>query len=390
MLKVIDITELQPGMFVTQVTKQAGVYRVTSGGIIQSDQEIAKLVDKGILQIEIDLNRSLQNQLSDSALPLDQVNEQGLNYQQQLDHALKVYEQIKTVHSQLMTRIRTAKVADIASVNAVSQQLMDKVFECDDAINIVTLISENDQYFLEHSLNCAILIIVFARHMGFDETLMRQLGAGALLMDIGMIKLPLLLTEKPECFNKAETKKVQNHVNIALKMISSIDTISEVSREVVRLHHERLDGSGYPQGLMAEDISIYGRMAAIVDVYDSLTSVRPYRSAYKPAEALHYMSEQLQGFDNELIEQFILCIGAFPIGSLVKLASNKLAIVMRLNKKRPLQPVVMAFYDLDSRQHDTVTQLDLAVVDDVIVGSVDPADFELNLKQFLHQTLLAH
>ncbi|WP_340681085.1 HD domain-containing phosphohydrolase [Paraglaciecola sp.] len=390
MLKVIDIAELQPGMFVTQVTKQEGVYRVTSAGRIKNSGEISNLIDKGILQIEIDLNKSLHGDSQNNELPLDQVNHHSLNYSQQLEHALKLYEQVKTVHSKLMNRISKGKPADLEAVNAVSQQLMEKVFECDDAINLVTMLSENDQYFIEHSLNCAILIIVFARHLGFDETLMRQLGAGALLMDIGMVKLPLLLTEKLEDFDQAETKKIQKHVRMALKLVSNIDVISDISREVIELHHERLDGSGYPQALMADDIPIYGRIAAIVDVYDALTSSRPYRVAYKPSEALRIMSEELHGLDQELMSQFITCIGAHPIGSLVKLASNKLAIVMRLNKLSPLKPVVMAFYDLDSKQHDTVTQIDLSNVDDAIVGSVDPADPAVNLNQFLHQTLLAH
>lgn len=390
MLKVIDITELQPGMYVTQVTKQAGVYRVTSGGRIKDENEINTLIDKGILQLEIDLNRSLTNNSQSMELPLNQVNHLGLNYTQQLEHALKLYEQVKMVHSKFMHRISQGKKADLEAVNAISQELMDKVFECEDAINIVTLISENDHYFIEHSINCAIIIIVFARHLGFDETLMRQLGAGALLMDIGMVKLPLLLTAKPESFNQAESKKVQKHVTMALKMVSEIDAISEVSKEVIELHHERLDGSGYPQGLQAKDISIYGRMAAIVDVYDSLTSCRPYRDAYRPADALRFMHEELQGFDQELINQFITCIGAHPIGSLVKLASKQLAVVMRINKLSPLKPVVMVFYDLDSRQYDVVKQVDLSCVDDTIVGSVDPADFAVNLNQFLQQTLLTH
>ena len=390
MLKVINIAELQPGMFVTQVTKQDGEFRVTSAGKIKDRDEINDLVDKGILELEIDLSRSSQNQSQAAVLPLDKVNHLGLTYTQQLEHSVKLYEQVKLAHSTLMNRISKGKIADIDVVNTVSQQLMDKVFECEDTINIVTLISESDHYFIEHSINCAIIIIVFARYMGFDETLMRQLGAGALLMDIGMVKLPLLLTEKPESFNEAETQKVQEHVNMALDIVRDIELISDISREVIALHHERLDGSGYPNALQEKEISVYGRMAAIVDVYDSLTSNRPYREAYKPADALRFMSEELTGFDRQLLSQFINCIGPHPIGSLVKLASNKLAIVMRLNKLSPLQPVVMAFYDVDTRDYHSVIQLDLSTADDSIVGSVDPTEFALNLNRFLHQTLLAH
>ena len=389
MLKVIDIAELQPGMFVTQVIKQQGTYRVTSGGIIKDADEINNLIEKGILQLEIDLNHSELHAQPDNALPLDKVNQQSLSYTQQFEQALELYSQVKTVHEKLIRQISSGRVANLDAVNEVSQQLVDKVFESEDAIGVVTLFNQKDQYFLEHSVNCAILMIVFARHLGFDETLMQQLGAGALLMDVGMAKLPLLLTEKPEGFNQAESEKMRSHVDIALAMINNIELIAEPSREVVALHHERLDGSGYPQGLQGDDISVYGRMAAIVDVYDALTSPRPYRDAYSPGAALRFMSDELQGFDQELLAQFILCIGAYPIGSLVKLASNQLAIVMRLNKQTPLKPVVMAFYNLATREYSNVSQIDLCHADDAIVGSVDPADFALNLNQFLRQTLLA-
>ena len=389
MLKVINIEELQPGMFVTQVTKQQGVYRVTSGGIIKDEAAINNLIQKGISQLEIDLDRSVLDKTADTAQPLDKTNEQGLTYAQQLEQALEVYSQVKTLHDKLIRQISSGRVANFDTVNQVSQQLVEKVFESEDAIGVVTLFNQKDLYFLEHSVNCAILMIVFARHLGFDEKLMQQLGAGALLMDVGMAKLPLLLTEKPEGFNQADSEKMRSHVDMALDMIKNVEIIADTSRDVIAMHHERLDGSGYPRGLQGDDISVYGRMAAIVDVYDALTSSRPYREAYSPAAALRFMSEELKGFDQDLLAQFISCIGDYPIGSLVKLASNQLAIVMRLNKQTPLKPLVIAFYNLVTREYGNVSQIDLSQVQDDIVGSVDPADFALNLNQFLRQNLLA-
>jgi HD-GYP domain-containing protein (c-di-GMP phosphodiesterase class II) len=389
MLKTIHISELQIGMYVTQVVKQEGTFRVKSSGRILNPEAIQKLHDKGIIELEIDLAKSRLEAAEDDDVPLDEVNAAGLTYSEQLAHALKVYDHAKIIHGRLMLRISKGKHANIEDVQQISKELVAKVFECDEAISILTLLSENDSYFLEHSINCAILIILFGRFLGYDEALLENLGAGALLMDIGMMKLPLLLTSKLDTFNEKDTKSMRKHIDHALSLISKVESISQVSIDVIEQHHERLDGSGYPEGLQGHEINVYGRMAAIVDIYDSLTSQRPYRDAMKPNEALRYMAEDISGLDSDLINQFILCVGAHPVGSLVKLASDKLAVVMRLNRHQPLKPVVMVFYDLIERQ-DMVKQLDLAINDDAIVGSVDPADFNLGLSQFLQQTLLAH
>ncbi|MEP7704176.1 HD domain-containing phosphohydrolase [Paraglaciecola sp. 25GB23A] len=385
MLKVIEISELKSGMFVTRVVKQEGKFYVTSGGRIKKQDDINKLVAKGIIQVEIDLKKSMFDKNKNLSLGSDESNQ---DYGKQLEHSLKIYEQAKDIHSRLMTRVAMGKVADLQSVNEVSQHLLERVFEHEDAISIVTLLSENDQYFIEHSVNCAILIILFARHLGFEPELMRQLGAGAMLMDIGMMKLPLLLTEKPEHFSQTDTQKMQKHVKIALDLVDKIDAISEVSKEVIELHHERLDGSGYPAKLTEQHISVYGRMAAIVDVYDSLTTKRPHRSAHKPADALRLMAEEIPGLDQQLFKEFVLCIGANPVGSLVKLDSEKLAMVLRRNKRDPLNPVVMVFYDLQTKISAEPYPLDLAKSDDVIAASINPDDFGMNLQQFLLKTFI--
>jgi HD-GYP domain-containing protein (c-di-GMP phosphodiesterase class II) len=389
MLKTIHISELQIGMYVTQVVKQEGTFRVKSSGRILNPEAIQKLHDKGIIELEIDLAKSRLAETEEQTSPLDEVNAAGLTYSEQLAHALKVYDHAKTIHGQLMLRISKGKHANVEDVQQISKELVAKVFECDEAISILTLLSENDSYFLEHSINCAILIILFGRFLGYDEDLLEKLGAGALLMDIGMMKLPLLLTSKLDTFNETETKSMRKHIAHALSLISKVDSISQVSIDVIEQHHERLDGSGYPEGLQGHEINVYGRMAAIVDIYDSLTSQRPHRQAMKPSEALSYMAEHISGLDSDLVNQFILCVGANPVGSLVKLASDQLAVVMRLNRHQPLKPVVMIFYDLTTRQ-DIVKQFDLANSEDAIVSSVDPADFNLGLSQFLKQTLLAH
>jgi HD-GYP domain-containing protein (c-di-GMP phosphodiesterase class II) len=207
-------------------------------------------------------------------------------------------------------------------------------------------------------------------------------------MDIGMLKLPLLLVNKTSSLSDKETQRMQCHVDIALTLLKPIEGIDEVSLTVIKQHHERLDGTGYLDGLHGEQISQYGRMAAIVDTYDSLITTKPYRDALRPGDALKKMQDEDWGLDKDLVAKFITCIGVNPIGSLVKLASGKLAMVMRLNRIQPLSPVVMVFYNLTTKL-DEVAQLDLSKVEDEIIGSISPDDFGLSLSGFLRKSFFS-
>ncbi|WP_339722856.1 HD domain-containing phosphohydrolase [uncultured Paraglaciecola sp.] len=384
MLQLINIDALLPGMFIIRVTKQVGKIKVASAGKVNDEQDITELAEKGILQVQIDISKSTHltsHQDNDDTY----VNASGLSYNQQLAHSLALHDQAKLIQGRLIKRVAKGKIADLEEIDNITQQIVNKAFECDDALAITTLLKQNDEYFLEHSINCAILMVMFGRALKIENTTLQHLGAGALLMDIGMVKLPLLLTQKAGSLSPQDTLRMQRHVDIALQLLEPIEDVDEVSLVVIKQHQERLDGTGYPDGLRGEKISQYGRMAAIVDTYDSLITTRPYREASRPADALIKMQNENLGLDKELLSQFIGCIGANPIGSLVKLASSKLAMVIRLNPLSPLSPVVMVFYNLTT-QLDEVVQIDLTKVDDEIVASVSPDDFGIRLSEFLHHS----
>jgi HD-GYP domain-containing protein (c-di-GMP phosphodiesterase class II) len=387
MLELVNVDGLLPGMFIVKVTKQAGRIIVASAGKVSGQQDIVGLVDKGILQVQIDLTKSTHLNTDDKLDNLDDsyTNASSLSYNQQLEHSLTLHDQAKKIHGRLIKRVAKGKIAGIEEVNTITQQIVRHAFDCDDALGITTMLKEDDEYFLEHSINCAILMVMFGRSLEIEKSTLQYLGVGALLMDIGMVKLPLLITQKADSLSVQETQKIQRHVDIALKLLEPIEGINEVSLTVIKQHHERLYGTGYPDGLRGQEISQYGRMAAIVDTYDSLTTSRPYRDTFKPADALKKMQDENLGLDKALLAKFILCIGANPIGSLVKLASGKLAMVMRLNRLQPLSPVVMVFYNLTTKL-DEVAQLNLSKVEDEIVGSVSPDDFGIRLSSFMRQS----
>lgn len=393
MLELVNIDALLPGMFIIRVTKQAGKISVTSAGKVNDQQDIAVLCDKGILQVQIDLTKSSHLYTVDGLDELDNledsngiyVNTAGLTYNQQLEQSLILHDQAKSIQSRLIKHVAKGKIVGLEEVDSITQQIVRNAFDCDDALGIATMLKDNDEYFLEHSINCAILMVMFGRSLDIEKSTLQHLGAGALLMDIGMSKLPLLLTQKADSLSEQETQRMQRHVDIALDLLEPIEGVDDVSLSVVKQHHERLDGSGYPDGLRGDQISQYGRMAAIVDTYDSLTTSRSYRDTFKPADALKKMQDEVSGLDKDLLAKFIGCIGTNPIGSLVILASDKLAMVMRINRLYPLSPTVMVFYNLNTKL-DEVAQLDLSKVEDEIVGSVSADNSGINLSEFLRRS----
>lgn len=382
MLQTINTESLQPGMYVVRIIKQTGNLEITVGGRIKSADTIDNIKHKGVLEVEIDLEKSTHLETLPEFFEDDYLSATGLTYNQQLESTLELHEQAKSIHRRLLKRVAKGKIADIDEVNTITEKLINTAFECDHALHLVTLLNENDDYFLEHGINCALLIVIFGHALGLDKSTLHHLGVGAMLMDIGMVKLPLLLTQKPANLSPDETTKMQRHVDISLKLIEDINGIDAVSLEVVKQHHERIDGSGYPDGLRDNQISVHGKMAAIVDIYDSLNTHRPYREGLKPAVALAELQKAEFGLDQSLVSQFIACMGAHPVGSIVQLTSGKIGMVTRLNKHQILAPVIMVFYDLLSKQ-EQASRLDLSQSEEEIMTSVCLEDFKIGMPKLL-------
>ncbi|PKG98843.1 DUF3391 domain-containing protein [Paraglaciecola sp. MB-3u-78] len=189
MLERVNVDTLLPGMFIVKVTKQRGNIAVASAGKISSEQDIVGLVAKGILQVQIDLTKSTHLDTDDELSDFDDlddtyINASGLSYSQQLKHSLNLHDQAKTIHGRLIKRVAKSKIADLEDVNTITQQIVRNAFDCDDALGIVTMLKKDDEYFLEHSINCAILMVIFGRSLEIEKSTLRHLGAGALLMDI--------------------------------------------------------------------------------------------------------------------------------------------------------------------------------------------------------------
>ncbi len=251
-------------------------------------------------------------------------------------------------------------------------------------------IREKDEYLLEHSVAVSVYITLFSRYLGLERPIIEQLSIGAFLHDIGKIKIPDKILNKPGKLTDDEFTIMKTHANHSINIIKETSAISVLSLEVAALHHEKLNGSGYPFQVKGEDISTYGRMITICDIFDALTTTRVYKEGFAHGKAFAILRELAkQGqLDSRLVDQFIKCMGVFPVGSLVQLKSNKLALVQVRNDKDPINPQVHCFYSVELHQFLNKQEIDLSGSEDSIVKGVRAEEFDLDMKKIVEMLLM--
>ena len=212
---------------------------------------------------------------------------------------------------------------------------------------------------------------------------------GALMHDIGQAKMPQGVLSKPSALNDNEMQVVKKHVAQSLGLVKGEKGITPLMLDMIVNHHERLDGTGYPRGIAAEKLSRAARMMAIVDVYDAMTADRPHQMGEEPISALRYLLANKQLFDSELVQRFIKCLGVHPVGTIVKLNNERLALVMEGNHENPIKPKIKIFYNAKHKHHITAKDVDLSVEKELkIIASIKPLDYQLNLARLLKEHLL--
>lgn len=388
-LKKVTIDELVPGNFVADVVQQSGDMRVKKGGWVRTPAMIQALRAKGITEVLIDPDRQMPVQSSSNAASID-IDEDIDVYKsepllQELPRAQKLYEEAKQHQRKVLNDIQADKPLDIAPAQNLCEQFLDSIVRNHDALTWMGHIKNKDDYLLEHSINVAVLMALFSRHLGFDKELTTQLALGALLHDVGKIKIPDKVLNKPGKLNEDEYELVKRHVEFSRDILKATPGVPALSLSVAEYHHERLDGNGYPYGIAGDNITIYQRMISICDVYDAITADRVYSNGRTPVTAFRILMDNAPShFDPELVQQFIKCIGVHPVGTLVRLHSGRLGIVTESNEKNPLQPIVKVFYNTKYNRHIDIKYLDLGhpAEKDGIDSSVKADQFDLNINNY--------
>lgn len=255
--------------------------------------------------------------------------------------------------------LRTGQL-DIVNVKAAVSPILDSMIRNSDAFMWLSKMRHHDAGSYEHSVQNCALGIAYGRHIGLNRTALKTLATGLLLMDIGKIQLPKEILTKNEPHTPEETEIMRKHVAYTVELLRKTKGISDHVINIALTHHERYDGSGYPNGLVGIQTPAYGRMAAIIDYYDTMITNTPYSEAISEHKALQNIYNlRNKSFQKELVEQFMQCMGVYPTGSLVELSSGEVGAILAQNTQQKLNPKVVLLLDINKQPYKKRKILDL-------------------------------
>ena len=284
-----------------------------------------------------------------------------------------------------MQDARFGQQIESSAVDEVVTNITASVLRNKDALLTLLRIKTVDQYTFMHSISVCVLMTTFARAMDYDADTARQISTGALLHDLGKMRVPAEFLNKPGPLTSTEFAEMKRHVEYGAEQLAGFDWFSDVSMAVLMQHHERIDGSGYPFGLQGHALGEVGRMAAIVDVYDALTSNRCYKQAWEPTHTLGKLLEWSKDhFGEEVAHQFVRCVGIYPVGTLVRLSSGMIAVVVEQDEAHLLRPRVRIVFNANSGRNTVLEDIDLAEANSIaIVESVSPQKMGIDPLTFI-------
>jgi putative nucleotidyltransferase with HDIG domain len=371
----IKASQLRPGMY---LTKLGGSWIkhpfLRSAFVIKSAEDIAKIHKSGITEVWIDPDKGLGLE-PETEPPLDPQPEPQatatprkvktptqapVSVKAELNRARKICLDSKEAVSSMFAEARMGNAVSAEQAEPLVQEIAESVTRNPGALINVARLKTVDDYTYMHSVAVCALMTNLGRQLGLEESLLRAAGIGGLLHDLGKALMPLEVLNKPGKLTDAEFAIMKTHPTRGFEMLKEGGTSIEPVLDIALHHHEKVDGSGYPDGLSGDDITLLAKMGAICDVYDAITSTRPYKSGWDPAVSLQRMASWQGHFDNDIFKAFVKSVGIYPLGSLVRLESGRLGIVMESNPEAILTPQVKVFYSVKLRQMIPPKLLDLA------------------------------
>lgn len=402
MIKHIPTRELKPGMFIHDLNCGWMEHPFLRKQFkLGSDEDITTIVAAGIQDVYIDTERGLDVPSAPTAAEMQQVGQRELlaiaqarpgerrvSHEEELARARHVRNQAHQAVSQVMQDARLGRAVNIERIEPVVESITASILRNNGALLGLMHIKSKDDYTFLHSVAVCALMVAFSRHLGMDAELTRQAGIGGLLHDVGKMGVPDGILNKPGRLTEAEFDIMKRHPEKGFAILQATPDIGELPLAITLQHHERYDGSGYPYKLSGDQIHRLAQMAAIVDVYDAITSRRCYHQAIQPTDALSKMLQwSKHHFNPELMQMFVRCIGIYPVGTLVRLESERLAIVTDQNPDDLLRPSVKVIYDAAKRAYLAPETVDLARAmgaggADAIAGHEAPEAWGIDMLRF--------
>lgn len=379
MIKKIPAKLLEPGMYVSDFN--AGWLNhpfAFNSLLISSEAEVAKVLAAGIRELYIDTERGRDvgdgvptaaeavretaqqvEKIAETARPL--APEPRSSLAEEMLKARSAFSEATRIVRGLMEDIRLGKQIEIATTKPTVEKITASVLRNNNAMMTMRRLKSIDDYTFLHSVSVCAMLVSFAKVAEMELDSIHELALGALLHDVGKMRVAQPVLNKPARLSDDEYKHMKSHVVLGADLLRQLPGLPALAMEPLELHHERFDGSGYPKGLKGMEISPVGRMSAIVDVYDAITSDRVYRKGMSPAVAVQKLFEWSKfHFDPQMVQLFLKSVGIYPVGSLVKLESGRLGVVVAQSESSLLTPTVRVMYDGKRQYYIAPEDVDLA------------------------------
>ncbi len=401
MLKKIPTELARPGMF---IQKFEGPWLAhpfwRSSFLLEEPEDLRKILDSGIPELWIDTERGID--LPDARQPgpaeapqappppaqaspataMDPAREppppSRVELAAELGRARKLYEDSRARMRALFSEARLGRAIDPQMAGSLVEEIAASLQRNPWALISVARLKTSDEYTYMHSVAVCALMIALGRHLGLAEEPIREAGTAGLLHDLGKARIPPDILNKPGKLSEREFAVMKTHPRHGWDMLRQVRGMSEAALDVCLHHHEKMDGTGYPDGLAGESISLVARMGAVCDVYDAVTSNRPYKKGWDPAESLRNMARWSGShLDPRIFAAFVKSVGIYPVGSLVRLESGLMGVVVDQGESSLLTPRVRTFFSAKTRAYVQPNLVDLARpgCQDRIAGPENPADW---------------
>lgn len=400
MLKTIAVKDVRLGMYIQELKgpwMDHPFWR--SKFVLKDPDDLKKLMASRIKQVVIDVSQGLdvakvkqeitapaeaEQAPSDQELVMLELDGPGgvapvplpdpdrfkpTSLEAEREQAAKVIASSRKAINSMFQDLRLGKAIEAEAVMPIVEEISASVTRNVHALISLVRLKTADDYTYMHSVAVCALMTALAKELKLSETETRQAGLAGLMHDMGKAAIPLEILNKPGALSDKEFDIVRQHPKLGYDMLVKASIADAVTLDVCLHHHEKMDGTGYPERLSGDKISLFAKMGAICDVYDAVTSARAYKPAWEPGMALKRMAGWAGHFDPVIFKAFVKSLGIYPIGTVVMLKSGRLAVVTRQTEDSLLKPVVKAFFSTKSQVHIRVVELDLSKGVDEIIGN---------------------
>lgn len=391
MLKKIPVSRVIPGMYVHELCGSWMDHPFWKSGFLLEDaHDLERLQKSSVTEIWIDTSKGLDAQEGETREQVSKCSEQLLSdavvirpvresIAEELRRAAQICERSREAVASMFSEARMGQNINTEQAQQVVTEITESVLRHPNALLSIARVKQADEYTYMHSVAVCALMIALARQLEFTDDQVQEAGMAGLLHDVGKMAIDDAILNKPGSLSDDEFDQIKRHPEFGVRYLQKgTEPISRAVLEACYSHHEKIDGSGYPRGLRQEQISLLSRMAAVCDVYDALTSDRPYKQGWGPAVTVQRMAQWKGHFDPRVFQAFVRSVGIYPVGSLVRLSSGRLAVVIEQNDQSLLVPKVKVFYSTKSGMHieHAVVNLAAAHCNDAIAARESAEDWD--------------